>query len=41
MKKNKGQFAVTGAVVAVLVVAVMVIIGALTYGYSGWVTPQA
>ena len=33
MQKFKGQFAVTGAVVAVLVVAVMVIIGALTYGF--------
>ena len=33
MRKFKGQFAVTGAVVAVLVVAVMVIIGALTYGF--------
>jgi hypothetical protein len=29
----KGQIGVTGSVVAVLVVAVMVIIGALTYGY--------
>jgi hypothetical protein len=30
---KKGQFAVTGSVVAVLVVAIMVIVGALTYGY--------
>lgn len=30
---SKGQIAVTGSVVTVLIVAVMVLIGGLTYGY--------
>jgi hypothetical protein len=33
MKMSKGQIAVTGSVVTVLIVAVMVLIGGLTYGY--------
>lgn len=33
MNMRKGQLAVTGSVITVIIVAVMVIIGGLTYGY--------
>ena len=33
MPIQKGQIAITGSVITVIVVAVMVIIGGLTYGY--------
>lgn len=33
MQKLKGQIAVTGSVITVIIVAVMILIGGLTYGF--------
>lgn len=33
MQKSKGQLAITGSVLSLIIVAVMVLIGGLTYGY--------